>query len=423
MLGLAPSPSQNKKKNTEQQQSAQCTITTAKKKPEKKKDFQMQSLVLDPEGSLSAATHELLQRQFNLSPLILFRAAVIFLEKRTAAHVHRVVERATASQEHGATLDQIVARIRPLAAAVQLGRRDIDHIHPFREGLIRSDALLLLSTTTDSALATATALRSSLTTMMLVSWHERRLRVEIPQSVSFDTSAMLIAMLRAQIDVRYSSSSSGSDNISSLSLGAPTPRLGTSAEERDLICKDLCAIFARVEAVARLKKNITRAVIGAALAILGVALIRFLLKWHASSAIIRQRSRNVADAQGPSSSPPACTICLETMVQGGGEPLLACSCQTHVFHYSCLEKWFSNHQTCPLCRQADPDLALALIAASPMTASSLLGYFWRFLSDSSQALSASLVLLPFLLRLLLAAANLRSLFSFTARPLSVEIRF
>lgn len=44
-----------------------------------------------------------------------------------------------------------------------------------------------------------------------------------------------------------------------------------------------------------------------------------------------------------------CMICLEDFELKNKAFQLSCS---HLFHVSCLERWFQGHRTCPLCRNA-----------------------------------------------------------------------
>jgi hypothetical protein len=46
-------------------------------------------------------------------------------------------------------------------------------------------------------------------------------------------------------------------------------------------------------------------------------------------------------------SPPLCSICLEPIVSQGRT--LSCS---HVFHNSCINRWFQSSARCPLCRRS-----------------------------------------------------------------------
>ena len=47
-----------------------------------------------------------------------------------------------------------------------------------------------------------------------------------------------------------------------------------------------------------------------------------------------------------------CSICLEELNDGKEKYELACH---HLYHKECIQKWLSNHTTCPLCRfHVDP---------------------------------------------------------------------
>ena len=45
-----------------------------------------------------------------------------------------------------------------------------------------------------------------------------------------------------------------------------------------------------------------------------------------------------------------CSICMEEVDVGKRMRRLTCDCQ-HYFCQQCIEGWFAEHNTCPLCRQ------------------------------------------------------------------------
>ena len=58
--------------------------------------------------------------------------------------------------------------------------------------------------------------------------------------------------------------------------------------------------------------------------------------------------RNNATVVDDTSEISQCSICLESINVGENRAILSCE---HVFHLSCIERWCSTHNSCPICRR------------------------------------------------------------------------
>ena len=65
-----------------------------------------------------------------------------------------------------------------------------------------------------------------------------------------------------------------------------------------------------------------------------------------SSPVLRRRSRLPPTNPPIPQSPPTCSICLDSIRENSKR--LPCS---HIFHESCINRWFQNSNLCPLCRR------------------------------------------------------------------------
>lgn len=67
---------------------------------------------------------------------------------------------------------------------------------------------------------------------------------------------------------------------------------------------------------------------------------------HAGLTLQERQQLTVTELKEQEGRHQSCAICMEPLV--GHVTTLLCE---HAFHESCVGQWFSNHRTCPTCRQ------------------------------------------------------------------------